>query len=285
MQAIARDLRRLIDDMPPLPGVAMRVMRVVNDVEFSMEDLVELIRTDPALTTKILNLCNSSLFALQNEISSIPQALSFLGIRNIVRTVVTSCTSNYFKPIDLDIPYLSTRVIWQHSIGCAAATQKIIARVGGCDQGTAYTAGVLHNLGKIALAQLLELYDGSLELQVSPCEDELINSERRVYGIDHAQVTAFVIDRWTLPPDLRFAIKHHHDRDEMASGTILAPALHAADILCLRIGVGHTPEPGFEAQYLDVALQRLGMTPAEIDAIGTEVLEEIEGSAELVNMV
>ncbi|MCA8944332.1 MAG: HDOD domain-containing protein, partial [Planctomycetes bacterium] len=236
MTSVAKDLERIIERVPPLPEVAMRVLRIVDDVEFSMAKLVELVQTDPSLTAQLLRLCNSSLFALQSEITSIPQALSYLGIRHITRVVVTSCTSPYFKVDDVEIPYLKSTVIWRHSVACAAACQRLAKEIGGIDQGTAYTAGILHNIGKVPLGQLLHVR-GRIDVEVSASGCQLLDVERELFGTDHAQVAGMVTDEWSVPLELKDAVRNHHDEDLIDESGILTAILHAADLLVLRAGI------------------------------------------------
>ena len=92
-------LELLVEKMPPLPNVAVQVLSIIRDPEYPMAELVSVVRTDPALTARILKLCNSSLFSLKHEIATIAEALSFLGTRNILQIVVSTCTSTYFRSV------------------------------------------------------------------------------------------------------------------------------------------------------------------------------------------
>ncbi len=85
---------RTLRSMPPLPNVAQRVLQILRDPEYSIDGLVQVVRTDPSLTTRILKLCNSSLYSLSHEIASVSDAVAYLGTRNLVKLVLVSCTAS-----------------------------------------------------------------------------------------------------------------------------------------------------------------------------------------------
>lgn len=263
----------------------MQILRIVDDVEFKMGRLVEVIQTDPTLTAQLLRLCNSSLFALQSEITSIPQALSYLGIRHITRVVITSCTANYFKVSDVEIPYLKSTVIWRHSVACAAACQRLAKEIGGIDQGTAYTCGILHNIGKIPLGQLLHQHNYSIDIHVSEADCDLINSEREQFGTDHVEVAGMVTDKWSVPAELKEAIRNHHDAELLEESGILTAILHAADMMVLRTGISRIPRLGIDLSYYPTVLEQLRKSAQELDDIGRDLIEELDRSEALLQMV
>ena len=281
----ARDLASIVEQIPPLPAVAMQVVRMVNDVEFSMSKLVDIVRTDPVLTTKILDHCNSSLFALAHEISSVGQALSYLGIRNIVKIVITTCTSSYFQSARSGIQYLHPKVIWRHSVASALVCQRLARNRDDLDEGTAFTAGILHNLGKVVIAQLCDESSDQSNFTAGPCGDPLLDAERHIFGTNHAHMASKVTERWKIPNDLKDAIRDHHDPTAIETGGILTAVLHIADLSCLSAGIGGSPQRNLEFAIEPAALRRLDVDDKDLQRIQSETLDELARSEELVNMV
>src|SRR5678815_4963252 len=90
-------IMRALRSMPPLPNVAQRVLQIVREPDYSIDNLVSVVKTDPALTTRILKLCNSSLFGVSREVTTVADAVAYIGTRNLVKLVLVTCTASYFK--------------------------------------------------------------------------------------------------------------------------------------------------------------------------------------------
>lgn len=283
MRLIEERLRRQIDAMPPLPGVALQILELVRDVEFEMPELVRLVRTDPALSSSILRLCNSSLFAKNTRITSVEQGLSYLGIRNIVRVVVAACTSKYFRFARRSGPYLHPDDIWSHGIACATACQILAPRV-GLEPGLAFTTGILHNLGKVVLAHSDADRRPPCRLVPKGEHASLDSVERALWGTDHARVNGFVGEAWNLPADMVAAMRGHHDPFAIEEDGPLTAVLHVADLVTLRADIGGLPRPGTPLRVLPIALERLEMTEGDLGDATDEMTTEFLGAEELVNM-
>src|SRR5207237_1434487 len=105
-----------------LPNVAQRVLQIVRDPEYSIDTFVCVVKTDPALTSRILRLCNSSLFGVSREVTTVGDAVAYIGTRNVVKLVLVTCTANYFKAAR-GTGFASPRELWRHSMACATACQ------------------------------------------------------------------------------------------------------------------------------------------------------------------
>ena len=114
----AADILRTIDELPPLPQASLQLLRIVNDSEFERDDLVRIVSMDPPLTAKVLGLCNSSLFALRHQVTTVHEAIGFIGAANLAKIVVSTCMSSYYK--DGDSGYSAKPgETWEHSVACA----------------------------------------------------------------------------------------------------------------------------------------------------------------------
>jgi len=275
-------IMRTLRSMPPLPDVASRILAIVRNPEYSIDGLVAVVRTDPALTTRILKLCNSSMFGLSQPITSVSDAVAYLGSRNLVKLVLVSCTASYFKNLPPNA-YADPGLLWQQTLACSTACQTLAERCGHDQPATAFTAGILHNVGRIAMVQVVDAETLAtaasmmLDPQASPLE-----IERKVIGLDHAAASGIVTESWNLPVELRRAARNHHDLSHVATDDDLTALLHVADELVMSMGIGdpqperrHTPDPQ--------ALQRLGLGTADLEPVRVSVAQEVERIGKLLN--
>ena len=91
------DIIRTLRTTPPLPSVALRILDLVRDQDFSIDELVEIVRTDPSLTARVLRLTNSAMFSVPKEVTSVGDAISFVGTRNLVKLVLVCCAAHQFR--------------------------------------------------------------------------------------------------------------------------------------------------------------------------------------------
>jgi HD-like signal output (HDOD) protein len=276
-------IMRSLRSMPPLPDVAHRVLDIVRDPEYSIDSLVAVVRTDPALTARILRLCNSSLYGLRQEINTVSDAVAYLGARNLVKLVLVTCTASYFRSVRTS-QFGTPTELWRHTLACATACQSLAERSGYEQPPTAFTAGIVHNVGKVALSQV--------DLDVGGCDPIVVaetlprayvDLERVVLGLDHATAGGIVTESWNLPSDLRRAVRNHHDASHIRSDGDLTALLHVADIAVLQFGIG-VAFPDADYDFAPEAMAKLHLGRADIDALRTTVWKELEQSAELLNL-
>lgn len=267
-----------LQTMPPLPQVAQRVLAIVSDPDYSVDELVLLIRTDPTLTARILRLCNSAQSGRKQLVGSVADAVAYLGTRNLVKLVLVSCTATHFASTRPS-PYADPVTLWQHTLAVAMACQWLARRCGFAAVDTAFTAGILHNLGKIVLSQLIDP-------AVFPAEPRGASHtavEQQLFGIDHATAAGIVVDAWGLPRDLRRAVRAHHDAEHASADDPLPAILELACTLVLMAGIGN-PFPGVPLAIAPATLSLLHLQPADVDAATAHVIGELQRSAELLNL-
>ena len=202
----ARPAIALGDTLPSAPHVVSRLVSLT-DADADTRDLLAAIDRDPALTARILRTANSPFFAQTRSVTSVTRAVVVLGlpmIRNLtLGLTVWDATTSHLTP-------QQARTLWEHSLAVAHAAQFLATRTRLCAGGDAFTAGLLHDVGKMILAkQFPDAYRPLLtEAAMTPLLPE---SERAVVGHDHAEIGALLFERWRLPKVLVDAVAHHHD--------------------------------------------------------------------------
>jgi HD-like signal output (HDOD) protein len=194
--------------MPPFPQVALKVLQLANNENVQLSRLGELISSDPAFASEVLTAVNSLLYAPRYPIRSILQAIEVLGASHLQGLCLTVGVRAY---LGKSLGHPTMRTLWRHNMACALISQQI-ASAGTTDRDIAYTAGVLHGIGLLALAvvrpqeyiHLLGTFIGTAE--------SILERERTVFGIDHCDLGRKLVEDWNLPDDFAAAISAPHVR-------------------------------------------------------------------------
>jgi putative nucleotidyltransferase with HDIG domain len=278
---IASDpIRAAIDALPPLPEVAVRVVEIVNDPDFSTDHLVAVVRTDPTLTTRVLKLCNSSLFALSREVHTVADAIAYLGSRRLVKLVLATCSMVYFRALDGAAG--DSETLWRHSLATGILAQHLGERSEIVAPGTAFTAGILHDIGKVVLAPFADRSPGELAAATAAKAGDFLAGERALTGFDHAVVGGMVADRWQLPVDLRRAIRHHHSAALIMRDNPLTAVVHVADVIADQLGCG--ARDAFAYGLLPEATALLTLADDDLHRVRLDAIDEIERSEDLLKL-
>ncbi|MDP2360332.1 MAG: HDOD domain-containing protein [bacterium] len=216
-----------LDTLPSLPRVVSEMLRLLAEDDYSVDELMALVQQDPALTARVLKLANSALFGRPRQIDSLHQALVLLGAKEIHRLVTTISVMRSFNDAFARGRTLDKEHFWAHSLGTGEMAARIAARFQLRFNGVDFTAGLLHDVGKVVL-------DQHFHAEFRDCLDlshrrglPQFEAENRLLGLDHAEVGALLASRWELPDSLHAAILHHHrfQPDET----------HAPLVACVRL--------------------------------------------------
>jgi putative nucleotidyltransferase with HDIG domain len=207
----AEDLARLraeivnARDVPTIPVLLLRILRVVDGERASAKDLVELMQRDQALAGRVLRLANSSFFACAREVSTLPRAVMLLGFATV-------------KNLALGIKIMETMrahggpeiaALWEHSALVGAAARLIAQRTRAADPEEVFTAGLLHDIGKVVLrSRFAATYD---RVVATAGDTPVVARERDAFGVDHAQAGSWIGESWQLPASIVDAAREHHD--------------------------------------------------------------------------
>jgi len=230
-------LPSVLSDLPPFPIVAIRALQMVSSEKAQMRALSELIRTDAALSGEILRIANSALYGLRIEVESALTAMVLLGLDRIKSVVVTSALRHYIGR-SFDAPWM--RICWRHSLATALLA-KDLAKGTSTSEDVAYTAGILHDIGRLALAMAYPSRYSEFILNPEPTSLELLDAERELFGIDHCQAGEILMSRWNLPPNLIAAAAEHHDLprgDDPSVLTLIRYGCRFADVLGFEVVKG-----------------------------------------------
>ncbi len=220
-----QEILRSARDLPALPALVMELIQCMGDPHAHMEQLAAKIAHDQALAAKTLRLANSSFYGLSRQVTSISEATTILGLRT-VRSIATAAglVGGFAPPQDASFNFAA---FWRHAIGTALCARSLAQAV-RLDEDTAFTLGLLHDLGHLVLAtHYSPHYAAAMAYQR---EHDCLNleAEQFVLGTDHTVVGGLVAEHWNFSPAIVAAITGHHIPPDTPEKS-LTDVVHVAD--------------------------------------------------------
>jgi putative nucleotidyltransferase with HDIG domain len=233
-----------LDDLPPFPWVAKRLMATVSKEDVDIHEVGKLIAAEPVFATRVLQLANSPLFALERQVRTISHAIILLGLDRVKAITFTRALEDFVTPA-LSIKAL--RMCWQNCLAVALLAEKL-ARAARMDADFAYVAGLLRDIGRLALlVKYPEPYSNLLAVSGEQKFD-LMLMERELFDIDHCEAGAWLMQKLPFPQELAEIISHHHGHLDDDSFRMLH-LIQCADRLADALGFGvlaDVPLPSIE---------------------------------------
>ena len=192
--------------LPPFPQVAVRVLQLANNENVQLHQLCDLISTDPAFASEVLTVSNSLLYAPRYPLTTILQAVAVMGANTLQGMCVTVGVRSYLGKA---MSYPAMRNLWRHNLACAVIAGRI-AESGSLDNEIAYTAGILHDIGRMALAVIQPKGYAALLEKHHGAPTSMLEAERELFGWDHCEIGRQLIDDWKLPESFEAVVADHH---------------------------------------------------------------------------
>ncbi|MGD0546825.1 MAG: HDOD domain-containing protein [Terracidiphilus sp.] len=260
--------------IPPFPQIALRVLQLANNENVQLHELSELISEDPAFASEVLTIANSLLYAPRFPASSVMQAIAVLGANNLHGLCLTVGVRGYMGKA-LNQPAM--RAIWRHNLACALIADQL-ASVGFLDRDVAYTSGVMHDIGRLALA-VIRPKEYSLPLGAhSGTPASMLKVERDLFGWDHCEAGRQLIVDWKLPTEFEAIVADHHAPRAKNGPWQMADLIN----VCCRMAdtVGFPAFPGCEATPFSDLLDELparerGLFHSTIEPLAFEIARKI----------
>ena len=267
-----------IQQVPSLSVVVMEILASFDKEDIDVARLVQKLGQDQGLTARVLRVANSPFYGLSSKVGSVNEAVVVLGFHN-VRSLVAAARIIHQFPTSEGSGAFDQLAFWQHGIGTAVCAQ-VLAKTLGKDQALAFTAGLLHDFGKLVLdAYFSENYAVALA-RCTADDSTLVDAERAVLGLDHAQVGYELAKRWKFPLSIQQAIRDHHQPD--CEPADLTDLVHVANTLCHALDIGNS---GYEmVPFLSsAAWTRLNLDWETMPALMAEIERQYAAMRLLVN--
>ncbi|WP_306623239.1 HDOD domain-containing protein [Massilia scottii] len=250
------DLVKRIRDLPSLSAVVVELLSTMDQEDIDVHVLGGKIALDQSLTAKTLRLANSSFYGMSSKVTTIHQAISVLGFHSI-RTLVTACAVTGSFPASASANGgVNFQAFWRHSVATAVCA-KLLAVHLKLNPDTAFTAGLLHDIGTLVLATRFPTEYAAMLAYRKEHDCYIIEAERSVIGIDHAMAGSALAAYWKFPAAMQEAVASHHHLD--AAGTPTLPLLiHAANVFAHALDLSGEEDdlvpPMSQALWVSLAL-------------------------------
>jgi len=229
------DVALRLGDLPSLPVVVMELLTSIDQEDVDVSVLAKKVSLDQALTAKTLRLANSSSSGLQVRVTTIQQAITFLGFQS-TRNLITAAALTGCFPAN-QCPGFDDRAFWRHSIATAACA-KVLARRMRLNQDFAFTAGLLHDIGRLVLVTSFPERYGAVLAQRDLEDRQLLDVERELLGVDHVAAGAALAQHWQFSDTMHHAIAYHHEPEAPGAG-LLATIVHVANAIVHALDLTH----------------------------------------------
>ncbi|MFP4368974.1 MAG: HDOD domain-containing protein [Candidatus Kapaibacterium sp.] len=210
--------RRLenFSELPSIPAVISQVLKALDNSDISASSLAAIIERDQTLTARVLRVANSPFYGFSRKIATIDLAIVVMGLNTIKEIVLSLIIQRYFTKVGKNV--FDVNLFWHYSVFCGSASRYLARKLKYRLAGEAFVAGLMHDLGILVI---IEVFRSSWikikELQKIKNMD-LITAENAVLNCTHADIGAWVAEKWNLPDKLCAAIHNHHTSFKSLNG-------------------------------------------------------------------
>lgn len=259
------DIVAKTQDLPTLPAAALKVIQQTTSSETTAGQIAETLASDQALAARVLRLANSAYYGLSRQIAGLQDAVVVLGTQS-VRNLALVASSYPWMSRPLKGYSLGPKQMWTHSFGTAIGAQLVAQRAQIPMAETVFTAGLLHDIGKVVLSVWLENKVAALYSLAVHEGVPFDVAERKLLGFDHTEVGRYVATQWNLPEPILDAVRYHHDPNASQPSSPVADAVHVGDYLTMALGFGLGGD-GLQYVLYGEALERLRLSAEDLDQV------------------
>ncbi len=253
-------------NLPTLPGIVAKLTKMAEDPETTTEKMGKVISKDHILAAKLLKLVNSAFYGFPQRISSLSGAIILLGF-NVVKSLIIS--ASIFEVMeDQDIE------LWEHSLGCAVVCSVIAKRLGVSEPEEVSTAGLIHDIGKVAIKMELPVEYKKINKLMSDKKITMREAEMEILGLDHSEAGGWLTKSWNLPNKLIEPVSCHHDPRKAKDEQLNSAIIHFSDLLIRGMGYGHAGDDKVP-MLSKRAWQLLDFSSEDLDEIINEVEDNL----------
>ena len=255
-----------IGEIATLPEITVRIIETVENPKSTARDLHEIIKNDPALSSKILKVVNSAFYGLPGKIGTIDRAIVLLGLSAVKNISIAASITRLFKGSQLTEEF-TAKDLWTHSLSVGVVSRMLHKEMFSQGGDDVFLAGLIHDLGILTIRQAFPEKLVEIINRVSAGTEDYCEVEWEILGADHQAFGAGLAGKWKFPRHLRAAMGYHHNPDQLAEDSRrLALVVQLADIICCKAKIGFdltSRNRPLEQEQLDA----VGVTPDQVGEI------------------
>lgn len=265
----AKKIAAQAGDLPALPQVSWKVLRLTSDSSSTAQMLEEVISRDQALTAKVLKMSNSPYFGVRGEISTVSQAIVVIGLRRLRSLVVAASIDGLFQS-----KTLKDTLLWEHSLATALSARRLSSLCDFEGSEEAFVAALMHDIGKPILDRNLKEHYQQVVERVYNEGTTFRQAEQQLLGFDHAEVGGLLTEKWGFSVPLQEAVRLHHDPESAVESPQLCAIVSLANSICVKLGIGPEKDPDLDLAQLPAA-RILNLEREQIDDVIDALNEDL----------
>jgi len=271
-----------IRSIPALPAASSAVAELLRDPEVEIDDVVRAIEFDQSLTSNVLRLANSAYFAGPRTIGSVRDAVVRLGMNRIFQLVIMTAITPMVRE-EVHGYDLAPGKLLEHSIAVAVGAEELALELKLHPPLYTFTAGLLHDIGKVVLGTFLEA-DAESILALAYGENvSFEEAEQDVLGINHAEAGAVLLDTWNLPSGIVDVVRFHHAPDFFGGGVLPVDLVHVASNIASEVGFGRGVD-SLRYRMSPNVISRLQYRPSMAESIACKMVAGIDEFRDLMGV-
>ncbi|MCD4715556.1 MAG: HDOD domain-containing protein [Desulfobacterales bacterium] len=271
-----------IEKLKPVSYIGDKIMDIVSNPDSSLSDLVGIVKYDQGMTANLLRICNSAYFGLANEIVSIKQAVAYLGIDKVASLIMMGNSADNLSEAQEGYD-LTEGELWRYSVSSALLAQDLAEKRNLNNVSLVFTAALLKDIGKVILNTYVKDSFEAISKEIQDNGLTFLDAEKKVIGIDHAELGARVAEQWNFSPAMVNIIRNHHHPDKAPADDLTIPIVYVADCICMMMGKG-VGSDGLAYTYYQDIVNRLHFSDVDIQKTIVGFREKLEEIEEMVSL-
>ncbi len=271
-----------IAKLPPFPVVIQRAIQLINDPNSSAQQVVDVIQFDQSITANVLKICNSAFFGLRRDISSLREALVMIGFNQLSEIILSQGSARLFST-PCEGYDLNHGDLWHHSVACALLSKIISKRLHRQVSPTHFTAALMHDIGKVVLSKFVKDYFGEIKKYVLEEDLSFLEAERKVLGIDHAELGGRIMNQWHFPKSIELAVRYHHTPSFSPEDHEMVQLTYLCDLVAVITGIGGGAD-GLSYRGYQEVIKEYGLEEEDLDRFIVQLDDQLQLMKEMLNL-
>ncbi|WP_428569591.1 MAG: HDOD domain-containing protein [Solidesulfovibrio sp. DCME] len=259
--------------IPQMPMPVQKVLAYIGNPEADLRQLAKIIEYDPGLTVNVLRMANSALFGGSGKVASVRDALSRLGLNRVYQLVIASGVAPMTR-YEIKGYGLRPGELLEHSVAVAVAAETLARELERTAPPHTFTSGLLVNIGKTVMGSFLEVDAGPILELAHQRHIPFEQAEEEVLGINHAELGAILLERWSIPVPIVNVVRYRLRPDDCPEPDLALDLVHVGDVIAKMTGIGMGID-GMQYAPSQAVFARLDLTPYQMENVMAAILEQI----------
>ena len=277
MATTIEEIIEQVDELVTLPGVFIRVNEMIESQQSTAQEIASVLSQDPGLTVRLLRVANSPFYGLSKEVDTVARAITIIGTQHLRDLVLATCAVESFDGIPNELVTMDD--FWSHSLFCGLIAKQLGEQAGIKESDSLFISGLLHDIGQLIMFRQFPEESTQVLLQEldQVDEPEIADSEKTIFGFDHAHLGGAVVAHWHLPAMFVETISLHHEPEQASEFPKHTAIVHIANTLAVlaelnTLNIEETDAPPIHAGTWET----IGLSPAVIQSVIATARQEFE---------